>query len=154
EREGGVEDADRVRRGVEALRVERQERQDDGQPEDVDEDDEEDGDEGPLHDIFQSTIPLFRVVGWHSGQNSASWPCTPAERILVPQRGQGSPCRPRTLTKSRSFSSSGGLRCWMRGGASPVTLTMASCSRSISAASSALTKVFGCRRASNRVSSA
>src|SRR3954470_16265308 len=36
---------------------------------------------------FQDTLPVLRVSGWQPGQKNVSSPCTPARRIVSPQRG-------------------------------------------------------------------
>ena len=63
--------------------------------------------------------------------------------MVVPQTTHGLPSRPRTLRKSRTFTSIGSSRSRISAIASPSTRPMAAWSASISAGASLLQKVLG-----------
>ena len=75
---------------------------------------------------FDQETKSLRVSGWHCGQKQASPSPTRTARIVVPQTRQGLPSRPRTLRKSRTFTSGGSFRLRISAIASRSTRPIAS----------------------------
>jgi hypothetical protein len=94
------------------------------------------------HALLQS-MNSFLVAGWHFGQKKTSYPLTPSLRIVVPQRGHGSPFLLRTFMWSRTFTWIG----WPAFSTSFIpqrmTETIDPCTRSSSSLVNLPTNVFG-----------